>query len=47
MYLNNVNIYIDSRIQHVVEKINLLLKFLSSYSLNFNFIELLFNMLKA
>ena len=47
IYLNNVNIYIDFRIQHVVEKVNLLLKFLLSYSSNFNFIELLFNVLKT
>ena len=45
--LDNVNIHIDLRIQHVVEKVGLLLKFLPSYSPDFNPIELLFNVLKA
>ena len=47
IYLNNINIHIDSRIQHAVEEVDLLLKFLSPYSSDFNLIELSFNVLKT
>ena len=47
IYLNNVSIHIDFCIQHVVEKVDLLLKKFSSYFSDFNFIELSFNVLKT
>ena len=44
--LNNVNIYINSNIVQAIKVKGYFIKYLSSYSFDFNLIELIFNVLK-
>ena len=47
IYLDNVSIYLDPRIQQVVEEAGLMIKFLPPYSSDYSPIELSFSVLKA
>ena len=46
MCLNNINVYLDSRIVQVIEKIDFMIKFFSFYLSDYSSIELLFNIFK-
>lgn len=47
IYLDNVNIHINSKVQEIIEVAGLLVWYLSSYLSEYNSIELTFSMLKA